>query len=180
MFMTKIKIGVTVLLTIGLACGVTSSGNFGGNAFAQSESVENEACIGGEQKQDATQVGISYAQLGQKRDQLIKKFGDPQRVTMFVSGIESLEFQRGAHRMLVEVSPKSQQVIQIYYRKKTPFTDGEVLELLNRNAEGQRWIPAKEPGLFIRSDGGLARGCGNGTTEKEAAKFGDEYQFAVL
>jgi len=129
---------------------------------------------------DAAKGEIRFAHLGQKRDQLIAKFGEPKNATRFASGIESMEFQNGANRMLVEISPKTQQLVQIYYRKKTPFTDGQVMELLNRNTEGKQWVPAKEAGVFIRSDGGIARGSGNGTSEKDAAKVGDEYQFAVL
>jgi len=126
-------------------------------------------------KSDAAKEQIRFAQLGQQRDQLIAKFGEPKKITQFPlpDGVEQLEFQNGPNRMLVEIRPKTQRVVQIYYRKKTPFTDIQIMELLNRNAEGHAWLPngGDFKDGFTRSDGATARGPG---------KIGDEYQFVVL
>jgi len=132
--------------------------------------------IGRERKKpDAAKEQIRFAQLGQQRDQLIAKFGEPKKITQFPlpDGVEQLEFQNGPNRMLVEIRPKTQRVVQIYYRKKTPFTDIQIMELLNRNAEGHAWLPngGDFKDGFTRSDGATARGPG---------KIGDEYQFVVL
>lgn len=172
----NISTAAAALLIVGAAWGIAGSG---GDAVARPDGVENAERSGGTLK-PAAEEAVRCARLGQKREQLVAIFGEPKRVEKFVSGIESLEFQNDAGRMLVEISPKSQKVIQIYYRKKTPFTDAQLMELLNRNAEGGRWIPSKEGSAFIRSDGGMARGCGLGAKEKDVARVGDEYQFVVL
>jgi hypothetical protein len=172
MYIAKIKVVMTMVMVVGLVCGVTGFGNFGGSSAV----AHPETGKGGKQKPDAPKEEIRFAQLGQKRNQLITKFGEPKNAAKFASGVESLEFQNGANRMLIEIAPETGQVIQIYYRKQTPFTDAQIMELLNRNAEGKQWIPTTEAGVFIRLDGGIARGKAG----KDATKIGDEYQFAIL
>lgn len=171
MFIAKLKVVVTAVMVVGLVCGVTGLGFLGGQTAVAEPAPAKEA----KQLSDGANEPIRFAQLGQKRSQLIARFGEPKSVQKFVGGVESLEFHNAPHRMLIEIDPKTHQVVQIFYRKKTPFSALQIMELLRRNAEGQLWIP-NEDGGFTRSDGGNARGkAGN-----DGVKFDDEYQFVVL
>lgn len=139
------------------------------------------ACLGGlamarpNPRDDEAMHRLSVIRLGAKRDEIISKYGQASESVMLASGIESLRFQHGPDlRLLVEVAPESKRVIQIYYRKKTPFSGIQITELLDRNSEGSKWWPVRVSGdehLFHRLDGGQARGRG---------KVDDAYQFAVL
>ena len=116
---------------------------------------------------------LSVIRLGVKRDEIIAKYGQPSKTVTLASGIESLQFDHGSIRLLVEISPRTKQVIQIFYKKQTPFTTVQVSELLERNAEGSRWLPVSvsdESFWYDRLDGGSARG----------GKVGEDYQLAVL
>ena len=82
---------------------------------------------------------LSVIRLGQTRDEIVSKYGKPDKTVTLASGIESLSYQHGGIRLLVEVAPKTKQVIQIYYFKATPFSGVQISELLERNAESSKW-----------------------------------------
>ena len=115
---------------------------------------------------------LSVIRLGETKDQILSLYGKPTKTVTLASGIESLSYQYGSVRLLVEISPTSRQVIQIYYFKATPFTGTQIGELLTRNAEGSRWRPnpTAEGTRFERFDGGFMR----------TNKIDDEYMLAFL
>ncbi|WP_254506562.1 hypothetical protein [Anatilimnocola floriformis] len=102
---------------------------------------------------------LSVIRLGETKDQIIKLYGMPVKSTTFASGIESLTFQHGGVRVLVEISPKSSTAIQIFYFKDTPFSGTQIAELQERNAEGSKWRPIPIDGgyRYERYDGGTMR-----------------------
>lgn len=116
---------------------------------------------------------LSAIRLGVSRDEIVEKFGQPNDSVELASGIESLRYDRGPVRVLVEISPATKRVVQIYYKKATPFTSIQIAELLERNAEGSKWLPlavSEDSCQYDRLDGGSARG----------GKVGETYQLAVL
>lgn len=103
---------------------------------------------------------LSAIRLGRTQDEIITEYGKPLKTVTFVSGIESLSYQHEGIRLLVEISPKTKRVIQIYHFKTSPFTGTQIAELLERNSEGSKWrpIPTTEGGYrFERADGGTMR-----------------------
>ncbi|QDU26845.1 hypothetical protein ETAA8_19280 [Anatilimnocola aggregata] len=147
---------------------VTLATDFGSVSLAQQRDQGAEV----PQAIEAVKPRLSVFRLGASRDEIIDKYGQPTKTVTFASGIESLHFQHSPEiRLLVEVSPTTKRVIQIYYKKKTPFTNVQISELLNRNAEGSLWYAAESgSGTYHRLDGGHAR----------SNKIEDEHQFAVL
>jgi hypothetical protein len=118
--------------------------------------------------------------LGMGREAIQARCGKPANEVTLVSGIESLHFQMGDYRSIVEISPKTKKAIQVFYFKKTAFTKSEIKELLAQNAEGKTWKPKKGTGgddrFWERSDGGSSRG---GELAPETGKAG-EFSFIVL
>jgi hypothetical protein len=98
------------------------------------------------------------ATLGQTHDEVIRDSGQPKESIILPSGIESMRFQDDSIRQLVEISPKTKKVIQIYVFKKRPFTDTEIQGLLKDNSEGHQWKPKADIYAYRRTDGGLSRG----------------------
>jgi hypothetical protein len=116
---------------------------------------------------------LSVIRLGETKEQIISLYGKPTKAETFASGIESLGFQHGGIRLLVEISPHTGKAIQIFYFKETPFTGTQIGELLDRNAEGSRWRPnptADNGYRFERADGGMMR----------TNKVADEHMLAFL
>lgn len=169
MFMTKAKF-VTVAILFLAGMGVLTSTGIG--LFDNRTAADEKPVIRANQP-EGKKAEVGFARLGQKRDDIIAKYGKPTKTVNLASGIDSLEFQKGPIRILVEISPKNDRAIQLYFFKKTPFTGIQIAELLERNAEGQKWWTTEvSPDGFVyhRTDGGIARG----------GKRGEESMFAVL
>lgn len=114
------------------------------------------------------------ATLGQTYDEVIRNSGQPKESIILPSGIESLRFQDDSIRQLVEISPKTKKVIQIYVFQKMPFTETEIQGLLKANSEGHQWKPKGAQGdiySYGRTDGGLSRG---------GPKADGEFMLAIL
>lgn len=173
--MTMKKIATAVSLPL-----VVLAVSLGGLAMAQPNSKGEKAKTAEASKTPVVKTDknsvLNVIRLGVTRDVIIRDCGQPAEKETFVTGIESLHYQHGDNfRVFVEVDPKSGKAIQIFYKKKTPFTAIQVAELLERNAEGSKWWPVSvtdENSEYRSLDGGFARGG--------SAKYGDEYQFAIL
>jgi hypothetical protein len=165
---TRIKF-VTVAILVLAAMGVLRSN---GTGRFENRTVAND-------RPSIQAVDLGLARLGQTRKDIITRYGKPTKTVNLVSGIDSLEFQQGPIRMLVEISPKNERAIQIYYFKKTPFTGLQITELLERNAEGKKWWTNDvSPNGFVyqRTDGGFARGGKRGEESMVAVLSGSEVQ----
>lgn len=174
MFMTKIKSVLTVVLVLGLTVGGVGVVLFN-SAVAVAQQGTNKIAA----NEEAKKAEVGFARLGQKRDDIIAKYGKPTKTVTLASGIDSLEFRKGTLRLLVEISPRNDRAIQTYYCKKTPFTGIQIAELLKRNAEGQEWWAeevTQEGFTYQRTDGGIARGGMRGEESMFAVLSGSEIQ----
>jgi hypothetical protein len=100
----------------------------------------------------------AFARLGETKAQVLARYGTPTE-TNDLQKIESLHFKKGAFTIFVEIAKASDQAVQIYYWKDTPFAPAQITELLSRNSEGKLWaLNPYDAYAARRSDGGTARG----------------------
>lgn len=115
--------------------------------------------------------------LGQDRDAVIQRCGKPLEERVLQGGIDWMRFQVGEFRLIVEIAPNTKKVIQIYHFRKKAFTDAEIAQLLEQNAQGNQWKPEnKAEYCWKRSDGVTTRGSGPRDYGQEAK----ECKFVVL
>ena len=169
----KVLLVMTVqkLRTAALASLAALTAWVGGWAFAQANPAEQKAA-----KVEAAKVevpvekkkrSLSELRLGARWDDVLKKYGKPEPGNTFqMQGIWTVQFRHSPDiKVSLQIDPKTNLVGHIDYVKKTPFTGIQIVELLDRNAEGSRWWPnelsLKEgKGSFQRLDGGMAVASG--------------------
>jgi beta-lactamase regulating signal transducer with metallopeptidase domain len=118
--------------------------------------------------------------LGQDREAVIQRCGKPleEKTLGGEGGINWMRFQVGEFRLIVEIAPTTKKVIQIYHFRKTAYTDAEIAQLLEQNAQGKPWKPENKAEYhWKRSDGVTSRGDGPTLYDGQESK---EWKFVVL